>query len=318
MSPSVPERSRPAASPWCLLSPRFSPWLTALVLLVLWLPRASLTAQDEPVSVTSAASTTAPTPATTGAPSALGYRLYPGDLLHIQVFDNPDLETEIRVPDSGTISYPLIGVVHDLVGRTVEGFSNELAHRLMDGYLRQAVVTITVKEYGKRTATVMGSVNKPGPVDLDPLRVNTAMQAIGNAGDFTEDANRPGSLVIRDNGRIALQVPPGIKPSDLTHDIILQPGDIIIVPRLDRVFILGQVTKPGAVDLPSQQPLTVSKAISLAGGFDKYAKQGEVQLIRTGQPVKTVDVASILEGDGKSQDPVLLPGDTVYVPESRF
>jgi polysaccharide export outer membrane protein len=253
-----------------------------------------------------------------GTQTAAGYKLYPGDLLHIQVFDNPDLETEIRIPDSGTISYPLIGVVRDLVGRSVEAFSNELSKRLMDGYLRQAVVTITVKEYGKRTATVMGSVNKPGPVDLDPLRINTAMQAIGNAGDFTEDANRPGSLVIRDNGRIALQVPRGIKPEDLSHDIVLQPGDIIIVPRLDRVFILGQVTKPGAVNLPSQEPLTVSKAVSLAGGFDKFAKKGEVQLIRVGQPVMPVDVASILTGDVKVHDPVLQPGDTVYVPESRF
>jgi len=246
-----------------------------------------------------------------GTQTAAGYKLYPGDLLHIQVFDNPDLETEIRIPDSGTISYPLIGVVRDLVGRSVEAFSNELSKRL-------AVVTITVKEYGKRTATVMGSVNKPGPVDLDPLRINTAMQAIGNAGDFTEDANRPGSLVIRDNGRIALQVPRGIKPEDLSHDIVLQPGDIIIVPRLDRVFILGQVTKPGAVNLPSQEPLTVSKAVSLAGGFDKFAKKGEVQLIRVGQPVMPVDVASILTGDVKVHDPVLQPGDTVYVPESRF
>jgi polysaccharide export outer membrane protein len=269
-------------------------------------------------------------PATTGQPAATtatapissksnpGYRLYAGDVLHIQVFDNPDLETELRVPDSGNVTYPLIGEVKDLVGRTVEGLATELTKRLMDGFLRQAVVTITVKEYGKRTVTVMGSVGKPGNVELDPLRVTTAMQAIGDAGDFTEDANRVGSLVMRDNGRIALPVPRGTKPADLAQDIVLQPGDIIIVPRLDRIFILGQVTKPGAIDLPSQEPLTVSKAVSLAGGFDKYAKQGHVQLIRSGQKVTDVDVAQILTGDTKIEDPILQAGDTVYVPESRF
>ncbi|MBA3708445.1 MAG: polysaccharide biosynthesis/export family protein [Planctomycetes bacterium] len=257
------------------------------------------------------------------APAAVaGYRLYPGDLLHIQVFDNPDLETDIRVPDTGTITFPLIGQVRELVGRTVEDFTNELSKRLMDGYLRQAVVTITVKDFGKRLATVMGSVTHPGPVALDPLRVTTAMQAIGDAGGFNDDANRIGAMVIRDNPhtneKIALQVPKGDKASDLVKDIVLEPGDIIIVPRLDRVFILGQVTKPGAVNLPSQEPLTVSKAVSLAGGFDKFAKQGNVQLIRTGQKVQEVDVRKILTGDSREEDPKLNPGDTVYVPESRF
>ncbi|MBA2481484.1 MAG: polysaccharide biosynthesis/export family protein [Planctomycetes bacterium] len=256
------------------------------------------------------------------ASAVVGYKLYPGDLLHIQVFDNPDLETDIRVPDTGTITFPLIGQVKELVGRTVEDFTNELSRRLMDGYLRQAVVTITVKDFGKRLATVMGSVTHPGPVSLDPLRVTTAMQAIGEAGGFSDDANRIGAMVIRDNPqtdeKLALQVPKGDKPSDLVKDIVLEPGDIIIVPRLDRVFILGQVTKPGAVNLPSQEPLTVSKAVSLAGGFDKFAKQSNVQLIRSGQKVQEVDVRKILTGDSREADPKLNPGDTVYVPESRF
>jgi polysaccharide biosynthesis/export protein len=260
-------------------------------------------------------------PAAAATP-VVGYKLYPGDLLHIQVFDNPDLETDIRVPDTGTITFPLIGQVKELVGRTVEDFTNELSRRLMDGYLRQAVVTITVKDFGKRLATVMGSVMHPGPVSLDPLRVTTAMQAIGEAGGFSDDANRIGAMVIRDDlhthEKVALQVPKGDKPSDLIKDIVLEPGDIIIVPRLDRVFILGQVTKPGAVNLPSQEPLTVSKAVSLAGGFDKFAKQSNVQLIRTGQKVQEVDVRKILTGDSREEDPKLNPGDTVYVPESRF
>jgi protein involved in polysaccharide export with SLBB domain len=78
------------------------------------------------------------------------------------------------------------------------------------------------------------------------------------------------------------------------------------------------VGKPGAVNLPSQEVLTVSKAVSLAGGFSQYAKQGEVQLMHSGKRVQVVDVRAILTGDAKVQDPVLEPGDTVFVPESRF
>jgi protein involved in polysaccharide export with SLBB domain len=63
----------------------------------------------------------------------------------------------------------------------------------------------------------------------------------------------------------------------------------------------------------------VSKAVSLAGGFSQYAKQAEVQLMRAGKRLQVVvDVRAILNGDTKLQDPVLEPGDTVYVPESRF
>ena len=90
------------------------------------------------------------------------------------------------------------------------------------------------------------------------------------------------------------------------------------MPRLESVFILGQVTRPGAVDLPSLQSLTVSKGISIAGGFDKYAKTSKVYLIRTNEKVRVIDVGAILEGDTRTEDPILQPGDTVYVPESRL
>ena len=76
--------------------------------------------------------------------------------------------------------------------------------------------------------------------------------------------------------------------------------------------------KLNAVNLPSQEVLTVSKAVSLSGGFSQYAKQAEVQLMRTGKRVQVVDVRAILTGSTTVQDPVLEPGDTVFVPESRF
>ncbi len=92
----------------------------------------------------------------------------------------------------------------------------------------------------------------------------------------------------------------------------------MIVPRLDRVYIIGRVREAGAVNLPAQQQLTVSKAISLAGGFDRFAKQDAVQLLRAGDKVRIVQVREILGGDSDQRDPVLKPGDTVFVPESRF
>jgi polysaccharide biosynthesis/export protein len=252
------------------------------------------------------------------------YTLYPGDLLKVEVFDHQDLTTTLRIPANGQVPFPLIGELTGVVGRSIDQFTSEVAKRLLNGYIRQAVVTATVIEFSPRLVYVMGNVAKPGSLPLSPFIQLTAMQAIGQAGGFLEDANRAGTQVIRDDpaksgAKIGLPVPISDKADSLVADIEIKPNDIIIVPRLDRVYIIGQVGKPGAVNLPSQEVLTVSKAVSLAGGFSQYAKQAEVQLMRAGKRLQVVvDVRAILHGDTKLQDPVLEPGDTVYVPESRF
>jgi polysaccharide export outer membrane protein len=251
------------------------------------------------------------------------YTLYPGDLVKIEVFDHVDLTTTLRIPANGNVPFPLIGEVQNVVGRSIGQFTSEIAKRLLDGYIRQAVITATVIEFSPRYVYVMGNVAKPMGVQLNPFLQLTAMQAIGEAGGFLEDANRAGAQVIRDDpaqpgAKIGLPVPGSDKADSLVSDVELKPNDIIIVPRLDRVYIIGQVGKPGAVNLPSQEVLTVSKAVSLAGGFSQYAKQGDVQLMRAGKRVQVVNVRGILTGDTTVPDPVLEPGDTVFVPESRF
>jgi polysaccharide export outer membrane protein len=303
-----------------LIPSAFRPLLLLLVAAAL-----AATAGEAPPAATPAGAPAAAAQAPAAIPTASlrDYTLYPGDLLKIEVFDHLDLTTTLRVPANGVIGFPLIGEIKGVVGRTIDQFSSEIARRLLDGYIRQAVVTATVVEFSPRFIYVMGNVAKPSNIPLSPFATLTAMQAIGQAGGFLEDANRAAAQVIRDDpaspgGKIGLAVPGSDKADSLVGDIELKANDIIIVPRLDRVYIIGQVGKPGAVNLPSQEVLTVSKAVSLAGGFATYAKQSEVQLMRAGKRVQAVDVRAILTGDTKLDDPVLKPGDTVYVPESRF
>jgi polysaccharide export outer membrane protein len=301
-------------------------WRTQVILVAWLLTIAGLPAlmggDSGPPAATSAPATTLPVTApAVSAPK--DYTLYPGDLLKVEVFDHQDLTTTLRIPASGNVPFPLIGEVTGVVGRSIDQFTSEVSKRLLAGYIRQAVVTATVIEFSPRFVYVMGNVAKPNSVPLNPFIQLTAMQAIGQAGGFLEDANRAGTQVIRDDpakpgAKIGLAVPVTDKADSLVGDVELRPNDIIIVPRLDRVYIIGQVGKPGAVNLPSQEILTVSKAVSLAGGFGQYAKQADVQLMRSGKRVQVVDVRAILTGDTKIQDPVLEPGDTVFVPESRF
>jgi len=253
----------------------------------------------------------------------LGYNLYPGDLVQVHVYDHEDLSVTIRIPADGLVSFPLVGDIDNVVGMPERVFRSHLKRELEAKYIRQAIITTTVLEYGPRKAFVMGSVAEPGMVELDPLDAITATQAISQLGGFEEDANRAAAQVIRDDpehlGRkIAMPIPSSDETNVLQQDVRLQPGDLVIVPRLDRVYVIGRVDRPGAVNLPTREKLSVSKAVSLTGGFLKYAKQDEVQLIRADQTTMTVNVRAILEGGSELVDPMLQPGDTVYVPESRF
>ena len=255
-----------------------------------------------------------------GAGEAVGNILTPGDLLRIAVFDEPQLSLDLRVPSEGQVTYPLIGRLRPLAGRTAEDVRGEIASRLSDGYLRTPIVTAQVVELAARTAYVVGAVQKPGSVRLDPQRPATAMQALGEAGGMTEDADRQAARVLRDDpavpgGKISIDLPADLLPS---QDVVLHSGDVLVVPRRDRVFVLGQVLRPGAVPLPAREVLTVSRAIALTGGFDRFAREGRVHLLRPGQPPVVLDVRAVLEGQTGASDPPLTAGDTVFVPESRF
>jgi len=250
------------------------------------------------------------------------YKIYPGDLMKIEVFDHPDLAIQVHIPANGRITFPLIGDVENLIGRSVEDLNAELKRRLEDGYITTAIITISFLDFGPRDAYVMGSVRNPTGITLSPFAPTSAMQAISKAGGFADGANRTAAHVVRDDpvhpGRkIAIPLPAEDDPNSMGKDVILQPDDIIIIPRLDRIFILGQVKKPGALDLPGTEDLTVSKAISLAGGFERFGRQSEVQIIRGGKTIIVVDVKAVLSG-AKTDDPRLKPGDTVFVPETRF
>jgi polysaccharide biosynthesis/export protein len=331
-----------------------------------------------------------------------GYALYPGDLIAIDVFDQPDLSLVVRVPPNGGIRFPLLGEVALVAGREINDFADELKRRLEKDYLQQVTLTVTVREFAKRRAYVMGSVAHPDALDLAPFSSTTALGAIGEAGGFLDEANRDSVVVLRNGvqGKDTIPVEVGspghaakdviLQPNDIVvvsrldriyvtgqvshpgsvnlpfshttalcaigeaggfldeanrdavvvlregkqggasitiplgalghdpKDVVLQPNDTVIVPRLDHVYIIGQVNHPGAVSLPSQEALTVSKAVSLAGGFDRYAREGNVQLLRAGSPALTIDVEAILTGDRSKEDPRLAPGDTVFVPQRRY
>src|SRR5689334_8239854 len=94
------------------------------------------------------------------------YRVGSGDLLRVNVFGSLDLSGEVRVSESGNITYPLIGQVQ-VAGKSLTQVEAQLASAFVEGgYLEQPQVSVLVMEYRRQRVSVMGHVTKPGQYSL--------------------------------------------------------------------------------------------------------------------------------------------------------
>jgi protein involved in polysaccharide export with SLBB domain len=125
------------------------------------------------------------------------YILSPNDIILVKVFEDPDLDSQHRISQDGTINLPLIGVVQ-ISGRTVTQAANTIRERLLKGYLRNPQVRVNVIQYASRRITILGQVQKPGSYLLPNEERVDLLQAIAMAGGFTRLADE-GRVLVRRN-----------------------------------------------------------------------------------------------------------------------
>ncbi len=147
------------------------------------------------------------------------YTLGSGDKIRVQVFGQEDLTVETMVGDTGTISFPLLGVVN-VKNRTPAGLEADITKRLKGPYLIDPKVTVSILEY--RQFYVNGRVEKPGGFAFQPGM--TVRKAISLAGGFEERANKERIFVVHGDSN-------SDKPIPINIDSRVQPGDIITVER---------------------------------------------------------------------------------------
>lgn len=264
-----------------------------------------------------------PLPANLPAPDPL---LIAGDLLSIAVFRQPEMDLEVRIPQDGSVSFPLIGSV-PAAGKTSGYLEQEIRRRLEKDFLQEASVSVTVKEYSKRRIYIVGAVAKPGGYEIYPHQRLTILQAVAAAEGFTDRAYKEYVQIVRRRGpvereviRLSLvEVERMFARGRAEADLELWPDDLVVIPSAVRVaYVLGAVNKPGNVEVPNDARITVSMAVSQAGSYTKFAATGRVQVLRqtpTGETQKVgVDLDAVLNGQLELDIP-LLPGDVVWVPE---
>jgi polysaccharide export outer membrane protein len=250
------------------------------------------------------------------------YKIGRQDLLELKVFDLKELDQTVRVADDGSITLPLLGRL-DAAGLT-KGELEALIARLLEArYVRNPQVTIFVKEYQSKKVAVSGAVKKPDTYEM--LGEKTLLEMISLAGGLDRDLGKEIIIFRPDEQgtqRIAVDLDKLVYEADPTLNVAVLPGDIVYVPAVEkvRIFVTGAVRTPNLYEVPRSEPVTVLKAVTLAGGTTDRASQSKVQIIRTGPDGKRVSIAVNLKKvkRGKAEDPVLQKDDLVLVPESFF
>lgn len=271
-----------------------------------------------------------------GVFSEQSYILGAGDKVQITVYDHGEYTGQRVILPDGTITLSLIGAVQ-ASGLTARQLEESITTRLKT-LLVNPVVTVELSELRPVLVTVAGEVRRPGSVELDDFaegnpRLSRALIA---AGGITQDADIRQVTVRRPtmNGSsqsTVVDLWAAIISDTPVTDVILQEGDSIFVPRLTtdstidrrliarssyspetiRVRVVGEVTRPGEVQVPPGS--TLSSAVATAGGPTVDARLSQVAYIRlneTGQvETETIDLQNL------SDTYQIQEGDVIIVPK---
>lgn len=169
------------------------------------------------------------------------YRLAPGDVLMVKVFQVDDLERQVRVDNDGRISLPLIGAM-PAAGLGVAELERQVADRYRGGFLQDPQVSIFVQEANGRRVTVTGAVDEPGIYPVVGANL-TLQQALAQAKGVSSVASRGNVIVFR-----TVQGQKMVARFDLTDiehgrapDPEIYGGDVVVVYRSDARLLLRTV-----------------------------------------------------------------------------
>jgi len=247
------------------------------------------------------------------------------DLVGITVYDAPELTRTLRVGTDGDIRMPMLRQHIHASGLYPSELETAISTALVEGsVLVDPIVTVSVVEYRSRPISVVGAVKNP--MTFQATGIVTLLDAISQAQGLTENAGAE-ILVTRqpaegDAGAASLvkRIPVHalISGEDPALNIRLEGGEEIRVPEAGRVFVVGDVKKPGAFYITDSGESSVMKALSLSEGLDQYpAHTAYIYRLEgaTGARKEVpIDIKKIM--DRKQPDIPLVADDILYIPDA--
>lgn len=311
------------------------------------------TAEPQPAVGSSLTSAQTVPPALMGETRALpqgaeDYTLGPGDRVFVDIFNVPEYSKSYLILPDGTLNLPRIGQI-PVTGLTLQALGDIVTAKYTR-FFRQPLTTIVLEQARPLRVAISGEVNRPGTYKFEAaagggVPLVTITELIQQSGGITQRADlrqievrRP---LLNDLEQvISVNLWELLQSSNLNQDISLRDGDMIRVPtapnlspaqlsqvatasfapKTVRVNVVGEVVKPGVLEVPPNTSL--NQALLAAGGFHSTrANRQTVELIRL-QPNGTIarrTVAIDLTADiNEATNPIVHPNDVIIVDRSSF
>jgi len=239
------------------------------------------------------------------------YRLGPGDVVRITVYNNPDLTTEAQITPKGHITFPLIGEVQ--IGDMEKSQAEQIiARRLGEGgFVVKPQVNVLVLGFKSQQISVLGQVNRPGKYPIEQASTLADLLAIAGGiaatgGDMVTHISKgaDGKTAKRD-----IDIHEALRSGSMDNNFPVANGDIIFVPRAPLFYIYGEVQRPGAFRL--EKDMTVMQAISVGGGLTLRGTERGIRVNRHGPDGKVQNVQT-------ATNELVKENDVIFVKESLF
>jgi polysaccharide export outer membrane protein len=264
-------------------------------------------------------------------------KIMPGDIISIATPGIPELTTStstvagggittsgsgpvagLKVDTKGQIALPYLGTVV-VAGLTTSEAAAFLSKSLIErGVLVDPQVSVALIDSPTRLITVLGEVQKPMPLPAyGHLRLLDAISACGGLTPLASHA-----VTVRRQGVAdPISVELGVDPKTATvGNIPLLPGDTVIVPKVGNIFVVGEVKIAEAFPLAGNAPVTVMRAITMAGGLKYSAALSKARIYRTTADNQHIEIMLDLKKlmNGKQQDVALLSEDVLFIPANAL
>jgi polysaccharide export outer membrane protein len=243
------------------------------------------------------------------------------DLLSLSVYNSPELSRLIRISAEGDIQVPMLKNRIAVAGLMPADVEKKISAALTaEGLLVEPTVTVTIVEYFSRPISVMGAVRKPLTFQANgPLKL---LDALSRAEGLATSSG-PDILVSHQDpahGELIKRIPIRglIDLADPELNLTLSGGEEIRVPEAGKVFVVGNVRKPGTFAVQDGNGLTVMKALAMSEGLMPFAaKQAFIyrrESAGNGKSEIPIELKRIL--DRKTPDMALEANDILYIPDN--
>jgi len=252
-------------------------------------------------------------PGLAGAQGQVGaeYRLGPGDVVRITVYNNPDLTTEAQINQQGRITFPLIGNVR--IGGIEKGQAEQIiARRLGEGgFVLKPQVNVLVLGFKSQQISVLGQVNRPGKYPIE--QASTLADLLAIAGGVAQTGSDTIVLITKGaDGKAAkrdVDINQALRNGEMDENVPVTNGDIIYVPRAPLFYIYGEVQRPGAFRL--ERNMSVMQGLATGGGVTLRGTARGLRIHR-----RSAD--GTLKVFEPGLDDLLVSDDVIYVKEAMF